>query len=133
MNWQEVAAIGGIALAVLTPLAKWLIHDWFKKATELEELKESKQNTAIKELKAEISSVKDRIRGMNTEISKFYNSIEDHDRKVFSLVNRIDDIKSDMCEVAKANAKISGRLESLIKSEVKSQITELGKVIKAYK
>jgi polyhydroxyalkanoate synthesis regulator phasin len=65
MDWQQIGTwlgISGGTMAIIGPVIKWLVGDWYKKQRELQDLKYSQNTKAIERLDNVVEDMKANIR-----------------------------------------------------------------------
>lgn len=118
MDFKE--AIGAIVagVALLVPAIKWLISDWAKKSTELEELKRANQAAALNRFNDDVKEFRIAIDGIQAQIKELAANLTMNRKEILNLEEKLAD-------TAKLLATYTSAIDDKVKNMIKSEITNL--------
>lgn len=118
MDFKE--AIGAIVagVALLVPAIKWLISDWAKKSTELEELKRANQAAALNRFNDDVRDFRIAIDGIQAQIKELASNLTMNRKEIINLEEKLAD-------TAKLLATYTSAIDDKVKNMIKSEITNL--------
>lgn len=120
MTTPEV--IGSIAagLALIIPAIKWLINDWAKKATQVEELKA--KNAAL-----QLSRFDEGMKRLSLITDRHEASLRDHGIKIDGLVLEMVTHRNEMKETRRDMSDFMGNINGKIQNMIKTEVVDLTK------
>jgi chromosome segregation ATPase len=123
MDWGQIGTwlgISGGTMAVLGPLVKWLLTDWYNKQKELQDIKYKQNKKAIADLKDVVDDMKTTVRVLERELLEYKIKLEKSANDYGNISRKIDEYldehRDEIREHRKATEKdISDLRGSIVK------------------
>lgn len=126
MDWGQIGTwlgISGGTMAVVGPIIKWLITDWYQKQKELHDIKYRQNKQAIMDLKGVVDDLKTTVRVLERELLEYKIKLEKSANDYGNISRKMDEYLDEHREEARSHRKAT---EKEIQ-DVRGSIISLGK------
>jgi predicted nucleic acid-binding Zn-ribbon protein len=118
MEFKEAVGAFIAGVVILIPAVKWLIHDWAKKARELDELKAAHTKNALGRLENDIKDFRSAIDTIREQLRNLASTMVAHRGDIASL-------KLSLQETQKALDVYSKGFSEQIRNQIKTEVSDL--------
>lgn len=115
MDWKEAigAIIAGIVL--LLPAVKWLIHDWAKKAEEIELLKNKNTSKALERFEDDVKDFRNTISSVQAEMRSLRESMIQNKAQLIAFDEKLKESRNT---IEAHSLNLAGNIRQLIRTEL---------------